>query len=134
MRIHLLFTFALALMLNAVPLPAQDLAADVPFDFQVGKRTLPSGEYVIEIDNAGMVWIKGRQPGIRAVAGSFGIGGAGFGHESKLVFNRYGSRYFLSQVWDATSSTGRELPKTRTEDQMAKQIESSPTTLLALQR
>jgi hypothetical protein len=35
--------------------------------------------------------------------------------ESKLVFHRYGGQYFLSQVWTAGDSAGRELPKSRRE-------------------
>ncbi len=32
-----------------------------------------------------------------------------------LVFHRYGNTYFLSQVWMAGSSVGREMRKTRQE-------------------
>jgi hypothetical protein len=38
--------------------------------------------------------------------------------ESKLVFNRYGNRYFLSQVWTAGSIRGRQLPISPREKEM----------------
>jgi hypothetical protein len=39
--------------------------------------------------------------------------------ESKLVFNRYGDRYFLSQVWSEGNSQGRQLLKTAREKEIA---------------
>jgi hypothetical protein len=39
--------------------------------------------------------------------------------KTKLVFHRYGDRYFLAQVWTAGSDQGRELPKSRRETEIA---------------
>ena len=39
--------------------------------------------------------------------------------QSKLVFNRYGDHYFLSQVWTAGNSRGRQLLKSGREREMA---------------
>ena len=39
--------------------------------------------------------------------------------ESKLIFNRYGNKYFLSQIWTAGSKSGRELPKSQRETELA---------------
>jgi hypothetical protein len=36
-----------------------------------------------------------------------------------LVFHRYGSQYFLAQVWSAGNSEGRELPRSRAEREVA---------------
>ena len=41
--------------------------------------------------------------------------------ESRLVFNRYGDQYFLSQVWMAGSDTGRDLFQSRNERNLAKE-------------
>ncbi len=39
--------------------------------------------------------------------------------ESKLVFNRYGDRYFLSQVWTEGNSQGRQLLMSDREKEIA---------------
>lgn len=39
--------------------------------------------------------------------------------ESKLVFNRYGNRYFLSQVWSAGKSRGQKLSRSDREKEVA---------------
>ncbi len=54
--------------------------------------------------------------------------------ESKLVFNRYGNRYFLSQVWAAGSIRGRQLLKSSREkeiSQLARIETKSEVTLVA---
>jgi hypothetical protein len=42
--------------------------------------------------------------------------------ESKLVFNRYGDHYFLSQIWEAGDNAGRELMKSREERQLEREL------------
>ena len=44
---------------------------------------------------------------------------------AKLVFNRYGERYFLSQVWPAGEKQYRQLPKSRQEATLAAQAGGS---------
>ena len=39
--------------------------------------------------------------------------------KTKLIFHRYGNRYFLAQIWSAGSSRGRELPKSAKEREQA---------------
>jgi len=34
---------------------------------------------------------------------------------AKLIFRRYGETYFLSQIWEPDDVDGRQLPKSRTE-------------------
>ena len=106
MRIHLLFSLALALLLGASASYAQaDLEATVPFDFHAGKRVLPAGEYTFDVDNAGLIWISD-QRGRRSIVGSFNVGGGPSPNESKIVFQRYGDNYFLSELWSEASATG----------------------------
>ena len=38
---------------------------------------------------------------------------------SKLVFHRYGSQYFLAQIWTAGNDRGQELPKSGRESEVA---------------
>ena len=50
----------------------------------------------------------------------------------KLVFNRYGDQYFLSKIWAPSSDTGRELPKSRLEREVAQRLsEGGPTVVAA---
>jgi hypothetical protein len=40
--------------------------------------------------------------------------------QSSLVFHRYGSNYFLADIWWAGVTSGLELPKSKTEKELAK--------------
>ena len=109
----------LALLAAAsVTLRAQNLTFD-SFVFHVGNSMLPSGEYIV--DNAAPGLVRLRSADSKSVAMIITIPVQTFDTPSqgKLVFNKYGDEYFLSQVWRAGSSTGSELRKTRREAEVA---------------
>jgi hypothetical protein len=41
---------------------------------------------------------------------------------ARLIFNRYGEQYFLSQVWTPADNTGLELSRSRAERSLARNI------------
>ena len=50
-----------------------------------------------------------------------------------LLFNRYGSTYYLSKVWPAGSKEAQATPKTAREKELAQQIGQPGTMIVALQ-
>jgi hypothetical protein len=104
--------------------------ANVPFDFTVGSKTVRAGQYIVEAGQ-GMVTV-------RSIGGhttAFAIGCSLLSplrtNPAKLVFHRYGDRYFLSQVWTGEQS-GRELTKTKSELELnASRVEPEHIFLLA---
>ncbi|HEX6719457.1 MAG TPA: hypothetical protein VF088_20305 [Pyrinomonadaceae bacterium] len=84
------------------------LRAKIPFDFVVGDKKLPAGEYFIgnaettsdvvlaisssnDVANTLTIPVEIRTPTDTA----------------KLIFHRYGDQYFLFQVWQVGATTGR---------------------------
>ena len=51
----------------------------------------------------------------------------------KLVFNKYGDEYFLSQIWKAGSNRGNELRKSRREAEVAASTRRGVQSILASQ-
>ena len=93
--------------------------AQVPFDFRVQDRTMPAGAYTVEEMNvSGVIKIRNEDTGeaIMVLAPPRVSGAPG---EPKLVFNRYGDRCFLSQVWFASEGLGHTLDKSRLEKEIA---------------
>jgi len=122
---HPLFALiGLGLLLAAASAYAQTGAvkANVPFNFVVEKADLPAGQYVIQ--SAGLagsfttIQSKDRQV-IKAI-----IPDACESNQAqtktKLVFHRYGDRYFLAQIWTAGNNRGRELQMSKRETEVAR--------------
>ena len=121
---------ALAFMAATQIAHAQEqVIANVPFAFTAGNKTLPAGEY--RVGN----WIKGygtlliqRTDGSAATfAGSNTKESNTPQTQTKLVFHRYGDRYFLSQVWVEGSARGRQLPKSKEEKQQEQLLARNET-------
>lgn len=101
---------------------AQDhLVVTVPFDFAAGRVNLPAGDYTVKATPAnGMIMLlNSNDAEISAIIPANAAVAAGIQTQSKLVFNRYGDRYFLSQVWTAGNSRGKQLLKSDREKEAA---------------
>lgn len=120
-------SISILVVVLAVPLPAQSLrmTANVPFEFMVGAMTLRAGEYSISLDSfasPGVVQLRsfdGRRGAISQTQ-PVDVRGKDPAAATKLVFNRYGDRYFLSEVCDGYDSVGRIFPVSHAERELAK--------------
>jgi hypothetical protein len=120
-------------MLAAPVVQAQSgmLVANIPFQFNVGKAVLPSGEYHVKAMNPTTFLIQSKDGHQAAVANTIGVSSSKEEDNGKLVFNRYGNQYFLSKVWRGGNREGRELVKSRTEIEIAS-ISSPEATTVAV--
>jgi hypothetical protein len=123
------FTFAAlvsSMLLPAATIQAQSLQAvyKIPFNFTAQGVTLPSGQYSIQHDTAKQFEF------LRSKAGSGIFLPAGpqlSGKGGRLVFHKYGDRYFLAQVWEL-DGTGRNLPVSKEERQLSRNPEMAKAT------
>lgn len=96
---------------------------DVPFNFVVGKKTLPAGKYVVRPNRSNDVWLVQSKDGdTSALFTTTVVQSSKTPKRTKLVFNKYGDQYFLSQIWFDGSNTGRELVKRHKERELEKNI------------
>ena len=120
---NLIAVVTLGLML-AAPALAQtaSMKVNVPFDFIVNGKTLPAGEYQVDTlsTSASTIAIRNAEKSAKLVALTNGCESSEAADNSKLVFHRYGSEYFLAQVWTGGSTEGRELPRTKAEREIAR--------------
>ena len=113
---------ALALLATTQAVRAQEpVVANIPFAFTAGDTTLPAGEYRVEKMQQGsrvlLIRCTEGSPAIMVVTNAAETNGPQ--EKSKLIFDRYGNRYFLAQVWSAGSSRGSELRKSAKEKEQA---------------
>ncbi|MGH9833165.1 MAG: hypothetical protein ACRD9Y_09115 [Blastocatellia bacterium] len=114
-------SFAAALVATTAAYPfAFRIRAEIPFDFTVGNKRLPKGEYTIEsLNEAGTVIIRSDKKG-KALTFNIIRGKMTDKPKSKLVFHRYGDQYFLARIWDGSSDTVLKLDKSKAEKKAAK--------------
>ena len=114
--------------------PAQGIFStkwDVPFSFSVGKAILPPGEYVIRSANSSNNWSAlsiqnlNEPKSTYFTVNSFQQDRAS--ESSKLVFHQYENQYFLAQICLQGEATGRELPMTKAELEVAKTLKHAQT-------
>ena len=92
---------------SAQTLNGHQLQATIPFAFQAGSKQMPAGVYQITVQDHVML-LQDRDPG-KYVAGYLIVTPSADGAaqtKGRLVFHRYGDRYFLREVWEANSKQG----------------------------
>ena len=97
----------------------------IPFNFYVGGKALTAGEYTVgrgSETTAEAIVLRAIDGGAGAFILTRGIQADEVQLESKLVFRRYGDRYFLGEVWTFQRNSGRELPISRKERLIKQEI------------
>jgi hypothetical protein len=120
----------LGLLLVAACANAQTLnvKASVPFDFMVDNVALPAGDYNIQAalnGNSKALVIRKENAGGGKIVLSNAAQSAAASPDTRLVFHRYGDSYFLSQIWTAGNSSGRQIAATPREKELARNTERS---------
>jgi hypothetical protein len=124
-RVLIALTLFAVLMVPATQ--AQSIwKAEIPFDFAVGNKWLPAGEYEVKRVSERVTLIQSQDARSSALAMTIEVNAGETSDVTKLVFNRYGEQYFLSKIWTRSSDTGRELTKCRLEREVAAQSRVKP--------
>ena len=117
----ILTTLSFLVMLTATSVQAQSdlrLKVNIPFEFSVGHKVLPAGEYTVGCLIQGILVIRSED---RRAVQTFSISNTQASHtrnETSLVFNQYGDQYFLATIWTAGTDTGQELRESRAEREL----------------
>ena len=106
---------ATAVVANAQSTPK--IVATVPFEFSVGYKALPAGEYSVRsIASAGNgLLIQSSDGKVSALRLSDPTRRTKDRPKARLVFHRYGERYFLAEVWSGLDNSGRQLLRSQEE-------------------
>lgn len=99
---------ALFLMMSLTPAAsgADIVNGNIPFAFQVGNKTMPAGDYEIEIDRAKEnVKIRSTEKkgpeAMELIVTYLAKPAHGNADDTDIVFDKVGDKYILSEVWRA---------------------------------
>jgi hypothetical protein len=103
------------------------VAADIPFEFSVGYKTMAAGEYQVRtITSANdALMIQSADAKVTALRQSEATAKMKNNNHARLVFHRYGERYFLAEVWNGADPTGRQLLKSQEERAIESELAST---------
>lgn len=103
---------------------SRTIVAKIPFAFTVGDKALPAGQYTVRAasQNGDVLAIQNRESDQAAMRLTNSIIAGKVPENAKLVFHRYGPRYFLAEVWSPGDSTGRKLLKSNEERTIESQL------------
>jgi hypothetical protein len=125
MKKYLTLTIAIMMFVAVVIITAeaqvfgtQGMRARIPFAFSVGDKSLPAGEYTITVLNPTsarkVLQIRSTDGRLSAIIQT-NERNANTPEQTKLVFNRYGDRYFFAQAQMAGDSTTLAAVKSNAE-------------------
>jgi hypothetical protein len=120
-------------LLNAQMAIKQPLfRVDIPFAFSAGGTHLPAGHYYVSHPGDPYLLLIEKDDGrARAMVYVHPSASNGNNLSTKLVFNKYGEQYFLSQVWTEPDREVHQCFKCRAEHILAAQV-TQPQTRIVL--
>ena len=128
----------MAIMLGSFLLPTVSVLAEVkfnvPFDFTVGKVSLPAGSYSVSRIGSIQTHLQltrndGKEGTIERI-NYVELNRGQVSEAAKLIFHRYGDQYFLAQFWNLGSTTGYELPRSKAEREIGRNVAQPKTEIL----
>ena len=129
----ILFVLSVILIVPAARAQQNGVKADVPFDFIVGDRAYPAGEYILSaaLNAGGTIRMENVQKVSAVFVPSRSCENRAPSKQTKLVFHRVAGRYFLYQAWTAGNLAGREFPMSRAEVELARNHEQPELVIVA---
>ena len=101
------------------------LIANIPFQFSVGNKTLPAGEYTVLSVNADSsnvaLKIQSQDGKTSAMVRMMTVTGKAQ-ESAKLIFHRYGNQYFFAEAWVDGDSSGLQAQKPRAERAIEREL------------
>lgn len=106
-------------------LTSYPVIADIPFDFIVNDKTLPSGKYTVRAITSDGEGLRVSSYGKSSAVGlSRSVTDKSDNQKARMVFHRYGQQYFLAEIWSGEGS-GRQMLQCKRERNLRKELASN---------
>ena len=118
-RLHSAIGLLAAVICMSLQAQVPDTRAEVPFDFWLGQKLMPAGDYVIyHVATGALLFQDQNDRSSSAMFLAQRISRLDNG-EGSLEFTRYGDTYFLSKIWSPYQTDGYSVPKGGREKELA---------------
>ena len=130
----LILLYAVAAPLQAGSILNHEMTVTIGFEFAAGDKLLPAGDYTLQLNpERGTVVLRGegQKPLMLLTARKES---RSVPQRGKLVFQRYGTSFFLNEVWSQDNNTGQTLAPSAWEKEMARRQKQPQQILVVLAR
>lgn len=118
-------------LMAAQSLTSSSVVANVPFDFMVNNKIIPAGPAVVRAASGNVLAINNFEARKGALVPASRADETQ-GDRTVMVFERYGSQYFLSEIRIEGSNLSYKLPQSKVETELrAQSAPASQLTVLA---
>lgn len=93
-----------------------------PFDFVVGDRLAPAGEYIVRVVSGPTLSIASTDGKVNAFLHCLPLQKTETETRFRLVFHRYGAHYYISEIWTPGEQTGRIMRQHPSELELARNV------------
>ena len=108
-KLTAIFAIFLGLAVTGVQAQASSkVEVNIPFEFSAGKTTLQPGVYSIKRMSGNYLTLRSADGKSVILNAPLNLTSSNPESVERLVFNKYGDEYYLSQIW-LTADAGREL-------------------------
>jgi len=126
--VGILSILAVSLVIGLPNTYAQNaVTGTVPFAFTVGGSDMPAGTYTISPASESVIAIRDRDTGKSVLSLVRHDWGVSKDSTPKMVFHKLGNKYFLSQVSCGYGSAPMELPTSKQERELARELRVART-------
>ena len=102
------------------------IRAKIPFDFNVGEKKLPAGDYTFSrlsgFSDSKTMSVSSADSTTHMFQLTLAAQIRTPKNESTLVFHKYGDQYFLEQIWSIGEQDGTQLSESRSERTIRRQL------------
>jgi len=119
--------FAIAVLMTSAVAQTGAIKANIPFDFTIARQTFAAGEYKVAVQGTMLQLV--RLDGTGSAYLQYNLSAHNKDVSPRLIFHRYGTRSFLSQVW--ITETGHELIASPREIEYARTDKQDQVVVLA---
>ena len=119
-----LATFGVFLTLTVASAQAQtgyQMTANIPFDFTAGETSLRAGIYSIKLISQDTLLVSSSDGKKSVLVLARQAEHVGTRKPARIIFNRYGDRYFLSRTFLSESDLGCQVNPSRAERHVARE-------------
>jgi hypothetical protein len=115
----------LVLLLAVAPLYAgsilnHEMTVSVPFGFVAGDKFLPAGDYSVQVNQERGTVVLRQEDQSPLMILTIRKESRSVPQRGRLVFQRYGTSFFLAEVWSQANATGQTLTPGAREKELAR--------------